>query len=301
MNNRNSLWKKCVVWPKPVKQRLSVDEVRDCSFFLLNAKWSKANTWCFVKMQKAFVSQVSLNDWCQMSLCPLYSDSDLKDFYCHYSLFFPKNIWFPESTLMSGLQVSLNDSLFYSHFSSVQQQALYLNKAVIKPTSAMQQKQSDAVCWWSRTLRSCKWRQAGMSDEAMHSTDRENRKDTQSNSTTWQTWCNKSTIPNSAWVNVIDRCTVPGARGGKASVEPAPAAASSSSSSSRFSSSPGARIFLTEWHGKFDHLQIRCNLLLKLWKASERTSGWDYFVTPKQNILEKYKFKSEFLKRGYLP
>lgn len=37
---------------------------------------------------------------------------------------------------------------------------------------------------------------------------------------------------------------IPGARGGKASVEPAPAAASSSSSSSRFSSSPGAKIFL---------------------------------------------------------
>lgn len=40
--------------------------------------------------------------------------------------------------------------------------------------------------------------------------------------------------------------TVPGARGGNASVDPAPpAAASSSPSSSRFSSSPGARIFLT--------------------------------------------------------
>lgn len=65
----------------------------------------------------------------------------------------------------------------------------------------------------------------------------------------------------------IGRSTVPGARGGKASMEPAPpaAASSSSSSSSRFSSSPGARIFLAEkkQRVRLILLQIKLQILLR--------------------------------------
>lgn len=99
------------------------------------------------------------------------------------------------------------------------------------------------------TLQSWEIRSVRMSKEAMHGTGREN-KDTQSNMS------QAKQIPNIwAW-------TVPGVRGGKASAKPPPpprpsplppppppsppAAASSSSSSSRFSSSPGASIFLPE-------------------------------------------------------
>lgn len=47
------------------------------------------------------------------------------------------------------------------------------------------------------------------------------------------------------WLMVMVRRAVPGEREGRTSVEPAaPAPSSSSSSNSRFSSSPGARIFL---------------------------------------------------------
>lgn len=95
-------------------------------------------------------------------------------------------------------------------------------------------------------------KQAGMSDEAMHSTDRKNKQThSQTATKTGQIWCNSGT--GCFYESVIGKRTIPGARGGKASVTPAPAAASSSSSSSRFSSSPGARIFLTK-NTKFKHL-----------------------------------------------
>ena len=103
-------------------------------------------------------------------------------------------------------------------------------------------------------------KQAGMSDEAMHSPDRENQRDKRSNkqpSGTGQH--NKSNFPQTA--GVLLSGTVPGARGGKASVLPAPAAASSSSSSSRCSSSPGARILLTveEWIRKYSaEYSVKC-------------------------------------------
>lgn len=89
-------------------------------------------------------------------------------------------------------------------------------------------------------LEKLRMKQAEVSDEAMQSTDGENK--------TGQTHNNVTKHMRSSSHRMF---RVPGALGGNASAEPAPAAASSSSSSSRFSSSPGARIFLTERKDQF--------------------------------------------------
>lgn len=93
----------------------------------------------------------------------------------------------------------------------------------------------NSVAQWKRTLGGCD--RNVRENHAQHRQRRQKYNDMQIKQPRNNREC--------AWLTVMVRRAVPGEREGRTSVEPAaPAPSSASSSNSRFSSSPGARIFL---------------------------------------------------------